>query len=151
MPFQTISVKRFSDLVVHEIDPSVGYSRQSVNVTPPASGTIPMGTIGVRAKSADPAAAYSILSGPLDLVDTNEFVVLYGDCYGQKGDFSVFAIEADEFNAVGFVGHAGGVQLKEYYIKQIAQDPAGAALTDAEFEQLRQLLSLQGIIVLETK
>lgn len=152
MAFQTISGKRFSDLVVHELDPSVGYSRQSVNVTPPAAGAaIAMGTVGVRAKSANPAAPYTVLAAAADVVATNEFVVLYGDCYGQKGDFVPFAVQTGEFNAVGFVGHNGGLQLKEYFVKQIAQDADGAALTDAEFESLRQLLNVQGISLLETK
>ena len=37
MPFVAETfVKRFSDLVVHELDPSVGYSRRDLNITPPA-------------------------------------------------------------------------------------------------------------------
>ena len=39
MPFVDMPYsKRLSDLVVHEIDPSVGYGRKCVNVTPPAGG-----------------------------------------------------------------------------------------------------------------
>ena len=263
MAFQTISGKRFSDLVVHELDPSVGYSRKSVNVTPPAaSAPIKLGQVVFRAKATpafnntetatftfeDVTAAgenatitiagrvititdassataaqiaqafitgvtvgsaavsgtlsgytivagataaeavfasatpntnvtdlvatvagdagaltpvisqgvagnqtYAVIADATALVNTNEFAVIYGDHYGYNPEFVPNAVVDGEFNAVGFVGHSGGLQLKEYYIKQVAQDPAGAALTDVQFEVLRELLDQQGITVLVTK
>ena len=38
----------FSDLVFHELDPSVGYARECINVTPPAaSAPVLLGTVAV--------------------------------------------------------------------------------------------------------
>lgn len=148
MPFVTFPYgKRFSDLVFHELDPSVGYARECVNVTPPAGGAaVELGTVAVRALTeTDPYAPYTVLAGAADLVDTNEFVVLYGDEYSFNPSFVPFAVDADTFNAVGF--KRGPLQLKDYYIKQVSQDADGAALTDAEFETLRELLKRQGVIV----
>jgi hypothetical protein len=129
------------------MDPRVGYSRKCVNVTPPAAGaTVDIGTVVFRAKGTDPAAPYAVLSAALDIAETNEFAVVYGDHYSYNPSFAPRAIAAGQFNAVGFVGHSGGLQLKEYFLKQ-----RHAALTDAEFASLKEVLEKQGIIVLETK
>lgn len=137
---------RFSDLVFHELDPSVGYARECINVTPPAGGApVTIGTVVYRAAGTDPEGAYAVLSAAAQLVATNEFAVVYGDNYGFNASFVPNAIVAGEFNAVGF--KRGPVQLKDYYIKQVAQDADGANLTDAQFETLRELLKKQGIIV----
>lgn len=147
MPFVDTNLnKRLSDLVFHEFDPASGYARECINVTPPAaSAPVLMGTVVFRAKSTDPYAAYAVLSADTQLVSTNEFAVVFGSGYGFDPSFVPFAVQATNFNAVSF--KRGPVQLKEYYIKQIAQDAAGAALSDAEFETLRELLKLQGVIV----
>lgn len=153
MPFVTGTfVQRFSDLVVHELDPSVGYSRRDLNVTPPASPVL-LGTVVYRAKSADLTAAWTVLGGSAPLVLTNEFAVVYGDHFSFNPSFTPRAIAANRFNAVGFVGTSGALQLKEYYIKQVAQSAVnvgGAALTDAQVETLKGLLEQQGIQVLKT-
>ena len=142
---------RMSDLVVHEIDPSVGYGRKCVNVTPPAGGAaVRIGTVAFRAKSANVDAPYAVVTAAAALVDTNEFVVVYGDHYSFNPSFVPRAIATGQFNAVGFVGHTGGLQLKEYYLKQYA-DSLGTPLTDAQFSTLKELLEKQGIVVLETK
>lgn len=145
--------KRFSDLVFHEIDPSVGYARESVNITPPTTATtVELGSVFFRAKSLDSAAPYARLSAAAQLVDTNEFVVIYGDRYSFNPAFVPFAVTTGEFNAVGF--KRGPLQLKEYYIKQVVQAATangGAALTDAQFETLRELLKRQDIIVEVTR
>lgn len=248
---------RFSDLVFHELDPSVGYARECINVTPPAaSAPIKLGQVVFRAKatpafnntetatftfedvtasgenatitiagrvititdgdsataaqiaqafitgvtvgsaavsgtlsgytivagataaeavfaSATPNTnvtdltatvagdagaltpvisqgvagnqAYAVVANATALVNTNEFAVVYGNNYGFNASFVPNAIVDGEFNAVGF--KRGPVQLKDYYIKQVAQDADGANLTDAQFETLRELLKQQGIIV----
>lgn len=149
MPFvPAVFTKRFSDLVVHETDPSVGYNRRDVNITP--NGVVQMGTIGVRAITSDLEAPYAALSGAADLVDTNEFVVVFGDHFSFNPEFTPRAIEAGSYNAVAIVGNGNAIQLKEYYVKQVAQDAEGAALTDAQFETLRGLLEAQGIQLLKT-
>ena len=153
MPFVAETfVQRFSDLVVHELDPSVGYSRRDLNITPIVPA-IRLGTVVYRAKSADLTAPWTVLASATPLVLTNEFAVVYGDHFSFNPSFVARAIAAGRFNAVGFVGTSGALQLKEYYIKQVAKDTApngGAALTDAQVETLKGLLEQQGIQVLKT-
>lgn len=153
MPFVAETfVKRFSDLVVHELDPSVGYSRRDLNITPPTQPVL-LGTVVYRAKSADLTAPWTVLASATPLVLTNEFAVVYGDHFSFNPSFTPRAIAAGRYNAVGFVGTSGALQLKEYYIKQVAQSAVvdgGAALTDAQVETLKGLLEQQGIQVLKT-
>ena len=153
MPFVAETfVQRFSDLVVHELDPSVGYSRRDLNITP-ITPAIRMGTVVYRAKSADLTAAWTVLGGSAPLVLTNEFAVVYGDHFSFNPAFVARAIAANQYNAVGFVGTSGALQLKEYYIKEVAKSAVnvgGAALTDAQVETLKGLLEQQGIQVLKT-
>lgn len=153
MPFVAETfVQRFSDLVVHELDPSVGYSRRDLNITPPAQPVL-LGTVVYRAKSADLTAPWTVLASATPLVLTNEFAVVYGDHFSFNPSFTPRAIAAGRYNAVGFVGTSGALQLKEYYIKQVAQSAVnvgGAALTDAQVETLKGLLEQQGIQVLKT-
>lgn len=153
MPFVAETfVQRFSDLVVHELDPSVGYSRRDLNVTPPAVA-VRLGTVVYRAKSADLTAPWTVLASATPLVLTNEFAVVYGDHFSFNPSFVPRAIAANMYNAVGFVGTSGALQLKEYFIKQVAKDTVpngGAALNDAQVETLKGLLEQQGIQVLKT-
>lgn len=150
MPFVDMNTrKRLSDLIVNEYEPSIGYCRESINVTPPAGGaTVKVGQVVFRVKSLDPAAAYAVLSADTQLVATNEFAVVIGDEYSHKEEFVPNAIQAGEFNAVSV--KRGPIILKEYYVKQIAQDAGGAALTDAEFVTLKELLKAQGVIAERT-
>lgn len=153
MPFVAETfTQRFSDLVVHELDPSVGYSRRDLNITPPAVA-VKLGTVVYRAKNADLTAAWTVLASATPLVLTNEFAVVYGDHFSFNPSFVPRAIAANQYNAVGFVGTSGALQLKEYYIKQVAKSATnvgGAALTDAQVETLKGLLEQQGIQVLKT-
>lgn len=151
MPFVANAyAARFSDLVFHELDPSVGYARECVNVTPPAaSAPIVLGTVAFRAKTVtDPYAAYAVVSSAAQLVDTNEFVVIYGDNYSFNPSFVPFAVNATTHNAVGF--KRGPVQLKEYYIRQWAQAVGGLALTDTQYASLKEVLKRQDIVVEKT-
>ncbi len=153
MPFVAATyAKRFSDLVVHELDPSVGYSRRDLNITPPSVPVL-LGTVVYRAKTTDLSAAWTVLGSATPLVLTNEFAVVYGDHFSFNPSFTPRAIAANKYNAVGFVGTSGALQLKEYYIKQVAKAATiagGAALTDAQVETLKGLLEQQGIQVLKT-
>lgn len=153
MPFVPETfVQRFSDLVVHELDPSVGYSRRDLNVTP-ITPAIRVGTVVYRAKSGDFQAPWTVLASATPLVLTNEFAVVYGDHYSFNPSFVPRAITPGFYNAVGFVGTSGALQLKEYFIKQVAQDTVlngGAALNDTQFDLLKGLLEQQGIQVLKT-
>lgn len=153
MPFVAETfTQRFSDLVVHELDPSVGYSRRDLNITP-ITPALRLGTVVYRAKNADLTAAWTVLASATPLVLTNEFAVVYGDHFSFNPSFVPRAIAANQYNAVGFVGTSGALQLKEYYIKQVAKSATnvgGAALTDAQVETLKGLLEQQGIQVLKT-
>lgn len=147
MPFtDAVYQARLSDLVVHEIDPSVGYSRRDINVT--AATELQIGAVVFRAKDTDLTAPYAPLDDASDLVDTNEFAVIYGDQFSFNPSFTTRAIAAGQYNAVGLVGTSGGLQLKEYYIKQRIVTDAG--LTEGNFETLKGLLEAQGIQVLKT-
>ena len=148
MPFTpAVLNKRLSDLIVHEIDPSVGYNRRDINITPAA---VQLGQVVFRAKSSDLTAAYTVLSAAAQLVDTNEFAIVIGDHYGFNPSFTPRTIATGQFNAVAIVGNGNAIQLKEYFVKQVAQDADGANLTDAQFETLRGLLEAAGIQLLKT-
>lgn len=137
---------RLSDLIVADYDPSTGFTHDNINVTP--AGEITLGTVVFRAKSANPAAAYAVLSADTDVVATNEFAVVFGDHYAFNPAFTPVAIAAGKYNAIAV--RRGPVSLKEHLIKAIVQDAGGAALSDAEFASLKELLKLQGIVVLDT-
>lgn len=150
MPFIPMSRTDFSDLVYHELDPAVGYARQDLNITPPAGGAeVLMGTIVFRAKADGntPTSPYAVVSAAGDISIENEYAVVYGDHFQCKGEFVPRGIEEGQYNAVGFVGKNGALMLKDYLIKPIVQDEDGANLSDAEFENLREVLASQGIII----
>lgn len=142
MPLIAISTRTLSDLAFHELDPTVGYSRQKLNVTP--AGVIEMGTVVFRAKDATntDATAYTVLTAAAGISVDNEYAVVFGDHYDCKSSFTPRAIAADQFNAVAFVGKNGGLQLKDWLIRE-----AHSALTEPQFQQLREILASQGIIV----
>ncbi len=144
MPFTPISLnQRLSDLVFHEIDAASGYARECINVTPPAAGApVTLGQVVFRAKSTDPYAAYAVLSAAGQLVDTNEFAVVFGDGYGFNPSFVPFAVQATNFNAVSF--KRGMIQLKEYFIKPLV---IAAGMSEANFNSLKELLKRQDVIV----
>ena len=136
---------RFSDLVLHEVDPASAYSRECMNVTPPAaSAPLKIGNVVFRAKGTDPYAAYAVLSNVSQLVDTNEFGVVFGNEYGFDAEFVPKAVQATTFNAVSFV--RGQVQLKDYFVKK-----NNITMTAAQLNTLNSLLKRQGVILVETK
>lgn len=146
MPFTTATVARLSDLVVHEFDPSVGYSRRDINITEDTEAVL--GTVVFRAATADLAAPYAPVTTAGQLVDSNEFAVVFGDEFSFNPSFTARAIVAGQYNAVGFVGTSGALQLKEQLIKQYIVDDA--ELSEANFETLKGLLEAQGIQILKT-
>lgn len=143
MPFTANPLPiRLSDLVFHEVDPASRYSRESINVTP--AGELKLGTVVFRAKTElNPYAPYAVLSNVNQIVDTNEFVVVFGDEYGFTPAFTPKAVQTTTFNAVGFI--RGQVQLKDYFLKE-----NNLTMTDAQFLTLVSLLKRQGIVVEKT-
>ena len=140
MPLVQRNFRQLSDLVFHEIDPSVGYAREVVFVDVAADTTVPVGMVAYRAKGAS-EGAYTLLSAAAQLVTTNEFVVLFGDEYGFRTDGIPLAAAETADNAVGFV--RGTVQLKDYLIREATS----SFLNATQFEQLRHLLKAQDVIV----
>lgn len=147
MPFVPANFRaRLSDLVVHELDPAVGYSRRDLNID--TEDTVEIGTVVFREITSDLTAPYTPVTSADALVDTNEFAVVYGDEFSFNPSFTPRAIAEGQYNAVGYVGTSGGLQLKEYYIKERIVEDAG--LTEANFETLKGLLEAQGIQILRT-
>lgn len=131
---------QLSDLVFHEIDPTVGYAREVVFVDVGADTPVTMGTVAYRAKAATDTA-YTLLSAAGQLVATNEFVVLYGDHYGaQTAGWTLLAADTTD-NAVGYV--RGMVQLKDQLIKATT----AGFLNATQFAALVHLLKAQDVIV----
>lgn len=143
MPFTNIPYeKRLSDLVIMETtDPSSGFTRKEINVTPPDGGApVLLGTVVFRAKSADPTAAYAVVAAGADIALTNEYAVVFGNHFGFTESFVPAAIAAGKFNAVSFV--QGPLKMKEYFLKQVH-----SALSATEFAALKGVLEKQGIVV----
>jgi hypothetical protein len=131
----------FSDLVFHELDPSVGYARECINVTPPAaSAPVQLGTVVFRATSLDQYAPYAVLVNASDIVATNDFAVVFGNQFGFNANFVPDVVQTTNFNAVAF--KRGPVQLKDYYIKL-----RHANLTTAQFNTLKEQLKKHGVII----
>lgn len=131
---------RLSDLVVHEYDPSVGYTRDVITLNFVAAGAVPMGTAVYRAKGVDDSADWAKVTANSQLVATNEFAIVFGDGYGAKETFDVLI--TTDTKAVAF--RRGPVILKDYLVKSLA---VAAGLTAPQFETLRKLLKDQGVIV----
>src|SRR5690606_17794112 len=111
------------------------------------NATIPMGKLVCRTKAAgglDQDAPYDLVdlsSNDTQLVDTNEFAVVFGDGYSAKDSFNTTTGTSTETPAVAFV--RGEVQLKEETI--FAAN--GVEATDTtERTKIRALLEDQGII-----
>lgn len=138
-------IRVMGDLVLNEKEPTVGLTRQNINVNVPTKNKVRLGSIAYRAITAESAPAYTILTA-VDadkLVDTNQFAVVIGDHYAQDDGFELRPVEAGKFNAVAIV--RGSIQLKDYYIKKDLE-----GFTDANFDTLFGLLAKQGILVAPT-
>lgn len=135
---------QLSDLVVHEREPSEGYSREVILVAVSSTTAVTMGTVVFRIKG-DTKGAYTLLTLNSQLVATNEFAVLFGDRYGCKTDGWNLLSTDTVANAVAFV--RGGVILKDYLLK-VKYTTANTPLTLTQFNNgLVHLLKEQGVIV----
>lgn len=138
-PYQLLS-----DLVVHEIDPSVGYARKVIPVTVAGDTTLKLGSVVYRAKGTDPTAAYSVLTAAAALVTTNEFAVVIGDYYGYElADVTVTAAESPK-NITAYV--RGMVMLKDFKLEESVKVNF-AGITAGNFATLKHLLEQQGVLV----
>jgi|SRR5690606_31733945 len=138
-----INIERdmLSDLVVHEIDPSVGYARRVIALSDTATA-FPMGTVVKRTIASgqlDQGAQFA-KAAVGDLVATNEFAVVFGDAFGCKETFTTSGNAGDK--AVAFV--RGEVILKdELLMKSLSITDR----TSADYKALKALLEKQGIII----
>lgn len=138
-PYQLLS-----DLVVHEIDPSVGWARKVVPLTVAADTTLKPGSVLFRAKGTDPTAVYSVLTAAAALVTTNEFAVVIGDYYGYElADITVTAAESPK-KITAYV--RGQVMLKDFKLEESVKLNF-AAISAAELATLKHLLENQGVLV----
>lgn len=136
-----------SDLLVSEVDSKSGYSREVVEVTSSAAKTLPMGSVVFRAKGIVPTADYAPLTGNGDLVDTNEFAIVFGDSLCAQPEVVLAAGVMQK--CIAFV--RGQVILKEWRIQDSLGIGTGSeVITAAQFETLRHLLKAQGVIVEKT-
>jgi hypothetical protein len=144
MPLTSRPFNQLSDLVLHEKDPFVGYAREVVFVDVASDTPVTLGTVAYRAKG-NSDTAYALLSNVSQLVNTNEFVVLFGDRYGCKeSGWTLLAADTTD-NAVGFV--RDNVILKDYLLKQLYTTGGSPLLNASQFAALVHLLKEQGIIV----
>lgn len=146
MPLIPIQNDALSNLVFHEIDPSVGYARRVINL----SGNnveIPMGTVVFREATTDQDAPYAVATSA-DLLDGDEpadidLAVVFGDAYGCKGVFTTAA--AGTTKAVSFV--RGEVFLKDYLLMDALKI---TDRTTPAYKALKSLLEEQGVIIENT-
>lgn len=139
MAFKEIKLLKYaSDLVIDH--KHFHFSNEDINITP--AGVLPLGAIVARAKGGTAADPYAVITAGTDVVDTNEFAVVFGDHHSFAYDFTPKAIKAGQFNAVGIVRDAA---FKEFYIKANYKTLLGAT----DYAKLLKLLAAQGLLVLE--
>lgn len=134
---QIKTLKYASDLVIDHMD--FHFSNDNINVTP---ALLPLGTVVARAKGSVAGSAYTKIAAAADVVDTNEYAVVFGDHHSFAYDFTPRAIVAGKHNAVGIKRNAA---FKEFYIKANYQTLLG----DAAYLKLKQLMALQNLLILE--
>lgn len=139
MAFQEITMLKYaSDLVIDHAP--YHFSNQDANITP--AGVIKLGTIVTRAKTATETDPWAVLAAAGDVVDTNDFAVVFGDHHSFRYDFTPKAIKAGFWNAIVIDRDAA---FKEFYIKQNYATALGAA----PYAKLLKLMRAQGLLVLE--
>lgn len=138
MAIQDLTFRTLGDLVVHELDPSVGYARKVITLNFAAAGdasAVVMGT--VVAKAAADTTYHKVVAADLTTAGTR-FAVVFGDVYGWKPRFAITA--GQNAQAVAFVRDE--VVLSDFLIKQV-----NTQLNAAQIVTLKGLLEAQGILV----
>jgi hypothetical protein len=141
MPFTPISRTDLSDLVYHELDPSVGYARMDIVVQ--SASPMKMGTLVFRVKNASALAPYAPVTAATALVATNEFAVAFGDKYSCKETWTAGATDT-AINSVAFV--SGPIFLKDALILE----NLGFEPNATQYATMKQLLQNQGIVLEKT-
>jgi hypothetical protein len=139
MAYTNIKLLKYaSDLVIDHKD--FHFSNENINITP--AGVLPLGAIVARPKGSAVAVPYTVVAVAGDVVDTNEFAVVFGDHHSFRYDFTPKAVAAGKFNAVGIVRDAA---FKEFYIKA----NYATVLGTTAYPKLKQLLKTQGLLILD--
>ena len=138
-PYQLLS-----DLVVHEVDPAVGYARKVVSVSVASDTTLKLGAVLFRAKGTDPTVPYSVVTDATSFVTTNEFVVVLGDYYGYELQPIVVTAATSPMKVTTY--KRGLVILKDFTVlAAVKQNFAG--ITDTQFGVLKHLLENQNVLL----
>lgn len=138
MAFKELTLLKYSsDLLIDHKD--FHFSNDNANITPGAE-PFKLGTIVARPKNSAPTVAWEAIAAA-DVVETNEFAVVWGDHYGFAYDFTPKAIVAGKWNAIVITRSAA---FKEFYIKENYATVLGAT----PYALLKQLLANQGLLVL---
>lgn len=133
--------RQLSDLLLNDIEPSVGRSRRVVNVT--TTTDLPMGTVVFKAKDLDQEAPYAVLADPVtELVEGNEFAVVFGNRFEPAP--VVKAETGGTTKTISFVG--SGVVLKDGLVLEVND----IVRDSDEHKALVALLERQGIQMRKT-
>lgn len=137
----TFKTRGIGDVIKHEIEPQVGYSREEITVGSTPALTLPMGSVVFRAIANTPGN-YAVLSNTSQFVATNEFAVVLGDTLGEVLSLSVPAAGTAKCAAVV----RGPIILSDKYVFDtvIAN---GLALDATAKTNLTHVLKKQGIIL----
>ena len=138
MAFKELNFGKYaSDLLIDH--PDFKFGNEDSNITPGAQ-PFKLGTIVHRPKDSLQTVAWTAVAAGADVVDTNEFAVIWGDHYGFKMDFTPKAIAAGKWNSI--VVRKGA--FKEFYIKANYK-----TVLAADYAKLLQLMANQGLLVLQ--
>lgn len=138
----TFKTRGIGDLVKHEIEPQVGYSREEITVGSTPAITLHMGSVVFRAIANTPGN-YAVLSNVTQFVGTNEFAVTLGDTLGEVLPLSVPAGGTAKCAAI--VGRAPVILSDKYVFDTVIAN--GLALDATAKTNLTHVLKKQGIIL----
>lgn len=139
MPFTAIDQNWLSDLIVYEYQGL--FSREMITVNISAGATLRLGAILTRVKSIDPTAAWDIIDASGDVTINNEYAVYLGDRYDVRDNVPLVVAAATATPVLAIRRHA---RLKET-IPKAALVPS--VLNQTQFNQLKEALKLQGVIL----
>ena len=139
MPFVSVSDPRYSDVVLQEDENLYSRARATATITT-ATGTYKQGTVLFRTKSIDPTVAWDVVDAVGDISIANEYAILIGDNFKPTEAITLTnAVARDVLTIKRFA------RLKESVLKDIYI--TGYSMSATDFNKLKHVLSLQGILV----
>lgn len=132
-------VMRGSDLILHEMEPFPAYCRAVTEVTLTGTEKLQLGSPIFRARGVT-GAKWTLVKDATAIAVTNEIAFYYADQLGE-----IFTTEgAGDHKVLSLV--RGNIILKDKAIKD-ALIANGFTPTDAQFASLKELASLQSIVI----